>query len=95
MRQLKIAKMPSRAQQAEATAALQWLKQQPVSVDISKAEAKARWRYLVAVARQYPNCGLSMLELVGIGYRAGLVAPDLWTWRVRDGMAGAVIWNKS
>ena len=90
MRPLKIAKIPTPAQQAEAAAALQWLEQQPVPEGLSEAEVTARLRYIITVAKQYEKLGLTLRELVEVGYRAGLVAPDLWNWRVRAGMAEGV-----
>ena len=89
MRQLKIAKTPTPAQEAEAAAALRWLEQQPVTEGIPSAEVAARLCYIMAVARQYQGLGLGLLELVMVGWQAGLVAQDSWDWRVRQGMVGA------
>ena len=89
MRPLEFARPRTVSEKAEATAALRWLEQQPVLEGLSEANVTARLRYIVAVARQYQRHGLSLLEVVEIGYRAGLIAEDLWALRVRAGMAGA------
>lgn len=86
MRQLEIAKTPTPTQQAEAAAALRWLEWQPVPEGFPVAELAARFRYIVAVARQYQGHGLGLLKLVMAGWRAGLAGPGLWNWRVREGM---------
>ena len=90
MRHLTFAQPRSLTQQAEAAAALRWLEQQPVPEGLSEAEVTARLRYIITVAKQYEKLGLTLRELVEVGYRAGLVAPDLWNWRVRAGKAEGV-----
>lgn len=91
MRSLKIAKLPTPAQYAEAAAARRWLESQPVPQGLSAAEYAARFRYVVAVARQYRKSDLGILELVEAGWRAGQFAGTLWDWRVREAVLEALM----
>jgi hypothetical protein len=85
MRKLKFARRRSPSEETEAAEALQWLGNQPVSVGYA-ADSLPVFRYLVAVARQYERSGLSLQEMVEVGYLAGLQGQALWNWRARVGM---------
>ena len=86
MRQLKTAKALTPDQKAETAAVLRWLARQPVPPGLNEAEVAARWRYVVAVARQHQGHGLGLMELVMVGWQAGGAGEGLWSWRVRAGV---------
>ena len=105
MRQLKTAKIPTPAQQAEASAALRWLEQQPVPEGLSALlygeYLVPNFRYILSLARQYQNRGLSLVEIVTAGHAAAVTCivqrgerpdklADSWAWWVRQGMLEAL-----
>ncbi len=106
MRQLKLTKTPTPVQQAEATEALRWLESLPVPAECP-AELYAEYlvpnfRFILSLAAQYQNQGLSLMELVAASHAAAVARiirhgerpeelADSWAWWVRQGMLGAVV----
>ncbi|WP_210516113.1 sigma factor [Hymenobacter terricola] len=105
MRQLNITKTPTPAQQAEAAEALRWLEQQPLPVgcptELYTEYLAPNFRFIISLASQYQNQGLSLAELVTAGHAAAIACivrhgerteklTDWLAWWVRQGMLEAV-----
>ena len=99
MRPLTFAQPLTPAQQAEAAEALRWLEKRPVPAgcpaEVYATEVAPNLRCIVAIAKQYKNQGVSLIELVKAGYEAGVGGlfgeiGERWRWRVREGMVVAL-----
>lgn len=103
MRQLKITKTLTPAQQAEASQALQLLHNLPVPTGwlphLYAEYLVPNFRFILSLASQYQDRGLSLTELVTAGHAAAVACiirhgehtePDGSWWVVRQGILGAL-----
>ena len=105
MRPLTFAQSRTPAQQAEADEALRWLEQQPVPAgcptEVYAKTLAPNFRFILSLAAQYQNRGLSLAELVAAGHSAAVTSiirhderPEelarWWAWWVRHGVLAAV-----